>query len=33
MDCCKLHNRGCNGGDPKPALDCVINITKGIMSE
>ncbi|EAR95815.1 papain family cysteine protease (macronuclear) [Tetrahymena thermophila SB210] len=31
IDCCRIENNGCNGGDPEPALDCVMNVLKGIM--
>lgn len=33
MDCCRIENRGCNGGDPGPALDCVMKILNGIMKD
>ncbi|EGR34126.1 papain family cysteine protease, putative, partial [Ichthyophthirius multifiliis] len=33
MDCCKLEDKGCNGGDPESALNCVTKLIKGIMKE
>ncbi|KAL4472376.1 hypothetical protein ABPG74_018325 [Tetrahymena malaccensis] len=31
IDCCRIENNGCEGGDPGSAFDCVMNILKGIM--
>lgn len=31
MDCCRIQNYGCNGGDPEPALQCTLR--DGIMSD
>lgn len=31
VDCCRIQNYGCNGGDPEPALKCTLR--DGVMND
>lgn len=31
MDCCRIENYGCTGGDPQPAMKCIVR--DGIMTD